>query len=137
MTPPEAENFITFLDVSENDPAGGGKFLAISTDLQSGMLSGNSESHLRSQKKSRAYRRERIPPPPTPDFPLKYLRNSKKSLKNLGFQKGVPPPILTGDNSSRVDRQIFTDLRCLSPMRKSLRVKFQAFDRTGSFLRCL
>ena len=51
-------------DVSENDPAGSGKFWAISTDLQSGMLSGNSESHLRSQNFPRAYRRERIPPPP-------------------------------------------------------------------------
>ena len=54
--------FYPFLDVSENDPAGGGKFWAISTDLQSGMLSGNSESHLRSQNFPRAYRRERIPP---------------------------------------------------------------------------
>ena len=52
MTPPEAKFFITFLDVSENDPRRRRKKLAISTDLQSGMLSGNSESHLRSQKKS-------------------------------------------------------------------------------------
>ena len=53
--------FIAFLGVSENDPAGGGNFWAISTDLQSGMLSGNSESHLRSSKISRAYRREIFP----------------------------------------------------------------------------
>ena len=33
----------SFLDVSENYAAGGGKFWAFSTDLQSGMLSGNSE----------------------------------------------------------------------------------------------
>ena len=32
------------------------------TSLRSGMLSGNSKSHLRSQIFSRAYRRERIPP---------------------------------------------------------------------------
>ena len=47
---PVPENVYPFLDVSENDPAGGGNFLAISTDLQSGMLSGNSESHLSLQE---------------------------------------------------------------------------------------
>ena len=59
----EIRNCQTDWNVSENDPAGGEKCWAISADLESGMLSGNSESHLRSQKNSCAYRRERTPPP--------------------------------------------------------------------------
>ena len=63
-------------------PAGGGKKLAISPDLQSGMLSGNSESDLRSQKFSRAYRREKIAPPAHPGFPpLSTLKTPKNPLK--------------------------------------------------------
>ena len=71
-----------FLDVSENYPAGGENFWAISTDLQSGMLSGNSESHLRSPKKSRAYRRERVFVFCfRPDFSFKNLETPKSPLK--------------------------------------------------------
>ena len=69
----EIRNCQTDWNVSENDPAGGENFWAISTDLQSGMLSGNSESHLRSQKISRAYRRERTPPPSSPTLIFYYV----------------------------------------------------------------
>ena len=65
--PAGGEKFLSlFWMFQKMTPAGGGKNLAISTDLQSGMLSGNSESHLRSQNFSRAYRREDPAPPKTP-----------------------------------------------------------------------